>query len=349
MADEKKDDDELTQELLKKYNIAAPAETGESTDSAAKEPTYNPFLDKTFDEDKPAHSWAEAVPGAVIGGALGYGVSGARLNPLSPSAKTITSSAVTPFVERKMGLPAGQIGSIYETMKPAPPSLTSAAQRVIEYPSSMPTPEQTQRILGGTIDETHGTSGRARTGGFNEETQRLARAQAEREQILDRLRQRGLISGADPLVSAGAMTKTASGISIPVTAAPQPAPVPTPAQTVAATMAKDADMAKAVQKAKTASRVAGGLSVAGKVATGAGAGFGALDAYNRYQAGDKLGAAISGLTAIAGIPFPIIATAIGVPVQWVHDNPGQARAMYEQAKTTLSNPMSYQYPSEAMQ
>lgn len=349
MANEKKDDDELTQELLKKYNIAAPSDSSGSADSAAKEPTYNPFIDHVFDEDKPAHSWAEAAPGAAVGAVLGYGASGARLNPLSPSAKTITSSAVTPFVERKMGLPAGQIGSIYETMKPAPPSLTSAAQRVIDYPSGMPTPEQTQRILGGTVDETHGTTGRARTGGFNEETQRLARAQAEREQILNRLRQRGVISAADPLVAAGAMTKTASGISIPVTAAPQPAPVPTPAQAVAATMAKEADTAKAIQKAKTASRVAGGLSVAGKVATGAGAGFGALDAYNRYQSGDKLGAAISGLTAVAGIPFPIIATAIGVPLQWVHDNPGQARAMYEQAKTTLSNPMSYQYPSEAMQ
>jgi len=245
-----------------------------------------------------------------------------------------------------MQLPPGQIGGIYEMMKPASPSLTSAARQVVKYPEGMPTPAQTQRILGGTVDDTYGTTGRARTGGFNEETQRLTRAQAEREKILDSLRQRGLISNVDPLVSAGTMTKTPSGISIPLTAAPQAA---TPVATPAAVAAKEAEVANAVQKAKTASRIAGGLSVAGKTLTGAGAGLGALDAYNRYKAGDTSGAVISGLTAAASIPFPLIATAIGVPLQWVHDNPEEARAMYQQAKATLSNPLSYQYPADAMQ
>ena len=345
MADEQNSDD-FTKELLKKYNIAEPEAT---SDAEPKGQTYNPFLESTFEEEKPTHSLAEALPGAGVGAAVGYGTSGARLNPLSPSAKTITNSAVTPFVERGMKLPPGQIGGIYETMKPAAPSLTSAARQVVGHPAGMPTSTQTERILGGTLDETHGTTGRARTGGFNEETQRLVRAQAEREKILNSLRQRGIISSADPLVAAGTMTKTPSGISIPVTAAPQAAPAPSPVQAAAATAAKEADTAKAIQKAKTASRVAGGLSVAGRTLTGAGAGLGALDAYNRYRAGDTTGAAISGLTAAVGIPFPLIAAAIGVPLQWVHDNPEQAQAMYQQAKTTLSNPQSYQYPSEAMQ
>lgn len=345
MADEQKSDD-FTKELMKKYNIAEPEDTSET---APRSQTYNPFLENNFEEEKPAHSWTEALPGAGVGAAVGYGVSGARLNPLSPSAKTITNSAITPFVERGMKLPPGQIGSIYETMKPAAPSLTSAARQAVSYPEGMPTPTQTERILGGTVDETYGTTGRARTGGFNEETQRLVRAQAEREKILDSLRQRGLISNVDPLVSAGTMTKTPSGISIPLTATPQAAPLPSPAQMAATTAAKEADTAKAVQKAKTASRIAGGLSVAGKTLTGAGAGLGALDAYNRYRAGDTTGAVISGLTAAAGIPFPLIAAAIGVPLQWVHDNPEEAQAMYQQAKTTLSNPQSYQYPSDATQ
>lgn len=345
MADEQKSDD-FTKELLKKYNIAEPEDTSET---APKGPAYNPFLEGDFEEEKPKHSLAEALPGAGVGAAVGYGTSGARLNPLSPSAKTITNSAITPFVERGMQLPPGQIGSIYETMKPAAPSLTSAARQVVNYPSEMPTPTQTERILGGTVDDTYGTTGRARTGGFNEETQRLVRAQAEREKILDSLRQRGIISAGDPLVAAGTMTKTPSGISIPLTAAPQAAPAPSPTQAAAALAAKEADTTKAIQKAKAASRLAGGLAVAGKTLTGAGAGLGALDAYNRYQAGDTTGAAISGLTAAVGIPFPLIAAAIGVPVQWVHDNPEQAQAMYQQAKTTLSNPQSYQYPSEAMQ
>lgn len=345
MADEQKSDD-FTKELLKKYNIAEPEAAAESE---PKGQTYNPFLESDFEEEKPKHSWEEALPGAGVGAALGYGTSGARLNPLSPSAKTITNSAITPFVEQGMKLPPGQIGGIYEMMKPAAPSLTSAARQVVNYPAGMPTPTQTERILGGTVDETYGTTGRARTGGFNEETQRLARAQAERERILDSLRQRGLIPSTDPLVAAGTMTKTPSGISIPLTAAPQAAPMPSPTQAAAATAAKEAEVAKAVQKAKTASRIAGGLSVAGKTLTGAGAGLGALDAYNRYKTGDTTGAAISGLTAAVGIPFPLIAAAIGVPLQWVHDNPEEAQAMYQQAKTTLSNPQSYQYPSEAMQ
>lgn len=345
MADEQNSDD-FTKELLKKYNIAEPESTSET---APQGQTYNPFLEGNFEEEKTKPSLKEALPGAAVGAALGYGTSGARLNPLSPSAKTITNSAVTPFVERGMKLPPGQIGGIYETMKPAAPSLTSAARQVVSYPSGVPTPTQTERILGGTVDDTYGTTGRARTGGFNEETQRLSRAQAQNEKILDSLRQRGLIPRTDPLVAAGTMTKTPSGISIPLTAAPQAAPPPSPAQAAAATAAKEAETAKAVQKAKAASRVAGGLSVAAKTLTGAGAGLGALDAYNRYKAGDTSGAVISGLTAAVGIPFPLIAAAIGVPVQWVHDNPEQAQAMYQQAKTTLSNPQSYQYPSEAMQ
>jgi hypothetical protein len=337
MADEQKSDD-FTKELLKRYNIAEPEGTLET---APRSQTYNPFLESAFEDEKTKPSLEDALPGAGVGAALGYGASGARLNPLSPSAKTITNSAVTPFVERGMKLPPGQIGGIYEMMKPAAPSLTSAARQVVSYPEGIPTSAQTQRILGGTIDDTYGTTGRARTGGFNEETQRLTRAQAEREKILDSLRQRGLISNVDPLVSAGTMTKTPSGISIPLTAAPQAAPPPRPPQAAA--------VDNAVQKAKTASKIAGGLSVAGKTLTGAGAGLGALDAYNRYKAGDTSGAVISGLTAAASIPFPLIATAIGVPLQWVHDNPEEARAMYQQAKTILSNPQSYQYPSEAMQ
>lgn len=341
MADEQNYDD-FTKELLKKYNIAEPEDTSEA---APRGQNYNPFLEGSFEEEKTKPSLKEALPGAAVGAALGYGTSGARLNPFSPSAKTVTNSAVTPFVERGMKLPPGQIGGIYETMKPAAPSLTSAARQVVSYPSGMPTPVQTERILGGTVDDTYGTTGRARTGGFNEETQRLARAQAEREKILDSLRQRGLIPRTDPLVAAGTMTKTPSGISIPLTAAPQAAPQPSPVQAAAATAAKEAETAKAVQKAKMASNIAGGLAVAGKTLTGAGVGLGALDAYNRYKAGDTSGAVISGLTAAVGIPFPLIAASIGVPLQWVHDNPDQAKAMYQQAKAALSNPENYQYSS----
>ena len=350
MADQK-DTDDLTKELLARYGIPAPEEKEapkavDSTSvsaptsaptSAPSEPTDgefdNPFLTKEWTERKvetPSH-FERALPGAAVGAGLGYLSSGAGFNPFSPSAKAVSGSSFVPFVEKAAGIPKGDIAAAYEMMKPAPATLESAAQTVAQKRVNVPTPPQTQRILGGTMEE--GTTGRQRMG-FNAETQRQARVQAETEALLNKMRQRGVVPAADPIAAAGPMTRTAGGLDIPVAAANRISAEETArAAAQAAAEAQQAQEAtqQAASKLKMAAPIAGALSTFGRVASGAGAGLGALDVYHRIQEKDYPGAAISGITAAASIPFPLMASAIGLPIQWVYDNPDKARELYNQA------------------
>jgi len=349
MADPKDDTDDMTKELLARYGIPAPeekeapkAET-DAPASATSAPTANefdnPFLTKEWVERKvetPSHI-ERALPGAAVGAGVGYVSSGAGFNPFSPSAKTVSGSPFVPFVEKAAGIPKGDIAAAYELMKPAPATLESAAQTVAQNRVGVPTPPQTQRILGGTVDETHGTTGRQRMG-FNAETQRQARVQAETEALLNKMRQQGVVPHTDPIAAAGPMTRTAGGLEIPVAAANRISAEETArAAAQAAAQAQQAQAAtqRAASKVKMAAPIAGGLSTLGRVAAGAGAGLGALDVYHRIQEGDYPGAAISGITAAASVPFPILASAIGLPIQWVYDNPDKARELYHQATSKL--------------
>ena len=240
---------------------------------------------------------------AGAGGLLGYGRSGAGMTPTLPSAKTISSSRFTPMVEKAFGVPQGSAAKIASAAKP----------------SLMPTPDQTARILNGSIDPETGTTGRARMA-FNAETSRLSQAGQEGQEILHELQSRGLVDAkGNPVVKAGPMSSTPSGVAVPAATAEE---------TVAQQALKDAALGA---KANTATRVAGALGTAGKVIPYAGAGLQAMDAYNRYNAGDKTGALIAGTMAAASIPLPILATAIGMPIQWVHDHPEQVHELYAKA------------------
>jgi hypothetical protein len=57
--------------------------------------------------------------------------------------------------------------------------------------------------------------------------------------------------------------------------------------------------------------VSGALKLGGKVLPGVGTAVNAMDAYNRFNEGDYLGAGLSGVGAVAS-PFPVIGTAIGL-------------------------------------
>jgi hypothetical protein len=361
MADPK-DTDDLTKELLARYGIPAleEKETPKVADNASvNAPAVaasesadgefdNPFLTKKWTERKvetPGHI-ERALPGAAVGAGIGYASSGAGFNPLSPSAKTVSGSPFVPFVEKAAGIPKGDIAAAYELMKPAPATLESAAQTVAQNRVGVPTPPQTQRILGGTLDETHGTTGRQRMG-FNAETQRQSRVQSETEALLNKMRHRGVVPPGDPIAAAGPMTRTAGGLEIPVAAANRIGAEETAraaAQAAAQAQQTQAATQQAASKVKMAAPIAGGLSTFGRVAAGAGAGLGALDVYNRIKEGDYPGAAISGITAAASIPFPIMASAIGLPIQWVYDNPDKARELYHQATSKL---MGAQYGAPA--
>ena len=358
MADPKDDTeyDDATKELLARYGIPvpekkkAPETEAAAPVSVASEPSDgeldNPFLTKEWTERKvetPSHI-ERALPGAAVGAGVGYLSSGAGFNPFSPSAKTVSGSPFVPFVEKAAGIPKGDIAAAYELMKPAPATLESAAQAVAQRSAGVPTPPQTQRILGGTMEE--GTTGRQRMG-FNAETQRQARVQAETEALLNKMRHRGVVPLGDPIAAAGPMTRTAGGLEIPVAAANRISAEETArAAAQAAAQAQQAQAAtqQAASKVRMAAPIAGGLSTIGRVAAGAGAGLGALDVYHRIKEGDYPGAAISGITAAASIPFPILASAIGLPIQWVYDNPDKARELYHQATSKF---MGGQYGAPA--
>lgn len=356
MADPKDDTDDMTKELLARYGIPAPVPVeapkaeANAPSSVASEPTSgefdNPFLTKDWTERKvetPGHI-ERALPGAAVGAGIGYASTGAGFNPFSPSAKTVSGSPFVPFVEKAAGIPKGDIAAAYELMKPAPATLESAAQTVAQNRVGVPTPPQTQRILGGTMDE--GTTGRQRMG-FNAETQRQSRVQAETEALLNKMRQRGVVPRTDPIAAAGPMTRTAGGLEIPVAAANRISAEETAraaAQAAAQAQQTQAATQQAASKVKMAAPIAGGLSTFGRVAAGAGAGLGALDVYNRIKEGDYPGAAISGITAAASIPFPLMASAIGLPIQWVYDNPDKARELYHQATSKI---MGNQYGAPA--
>ena len=266
------------------------------------------------------HDLSDAALGGAAGAAVGYGASGAKMSPTSPSYSTISKSRFTPMVERAMRVPQGTVSTL------------AAAHT----PSNVPTVEQTRQILGGTIDPETGTTGRQRMG-FNAETERQAANARQGMANAEQLASKGLVdSSGNPFYKAPTVP-TQGGILV------------NPSTSDAISAEKAAADTQLAKRAMTAQKLAGGLGTVGKVLPFAGAGLQAMDAYNRLQGGDKSGALISGLTAAASIPFPALATAIGMPIQWVHDNPDQARAMLEQAKTTLKNPLSYQYPSDAMQ
>ncbi len=266
------------------------------------------------------HDLSEAAPGAVVGALLGYGASGAKFSPTNPNYATISKSRFTPMVERAMRVPQGTVNTL------------AAAQA----PSNVPTVAQTRQILNGTIDPETGTTGRQRLG-FNTETERQAALARQGMSNADELASRGLVDAKGNPFYKSPTVPTQGGVLV------------TPATSDALAAEKAAADTQLAKRAMTAKTVSGGLGTIGKVLPFAGAGLQAMDAYNRYKAGDTSGAVISALTAAASIPAPALATAIGMPIQWVHDNPDQAHAMYGQAKTTLKNPLSYQYPSDAMQ
>jgi hypothetical protein len=250
------------------------------------------------------HSYADALPGAAAGAALGYGLSGAKSNPTAPSYKTISKSRATPVVEKLMKVPKGSVNKVVGAYRP---------------PSLIPTAEMTKQILGGSIDPETGTNGRQRMG-FNDESQRLSQASKEAQSIGNEVRQSGIVGTTkNPIIETGAMTKTPGNISIPVNLGEE-------LERGALTQA---------QKVNTAAKVAGALGTIGKVIPFAAAGLQAHDTYNRYNSGDKTGALISGVTGLASIPFPMLASAIGMPIQWVHDNPQEAKEMFEKKESPV--------------
>jgi hypothetical protein len=274
------------------------------------------------------HSYAEAAPGAVAGALTGYALSGAGASPTNPNFKTISTSAATPFVEKMMGVPKGDVTKL------------AAAQA----PTRGVSLEQAKQILNGSVDPETGTTSRQRVG-FNTETERQAANARKGMQNAENLAAHGIVDASGNPFYQKPVVPTQGGIFVD----------PVLGEKLAAEA--DAKATQAASRAMAAKTLAGGLSTVGKVIPFAGAGFEAMDAYNRAKHGDYSGAAISGLTGLASIPFPMLATAIGMPIQWVHDNPDKAKQMYDQSvgsamgslRSAFTPPSKMQSPLNAVQ
>ncbi|CAB4122611.1 hypothetical protein UFOVP35_39 [uncultured Caudovirales phage] len=346
-------------EAPEKKETSTVAETPAAAEApvAAEEPTStNELADKEL-EDMFAAQGGDAtyaaphdyVP-AQIGAGLGALSSSKEL--IHPKASTVSSSRITPLVERLMKVSPGSVAKTYSAMQPLTPTMDEAARLAVQ--SSMPTAEETKRILGGTTEES--TSGRQRAQGFNAETARQAEAEKLNRAKLKVLQSKGLIStGTSPTVNAGPMTVTKGGIF---------APAASPAEEAAAQAAQEANatkqaagLAKEAQKTTVASKLAGPLAAASKLFGRAVTGAGIADTASRLYGGDYSGGAISGLaTALpvaAGLAtapawaMPAALTASGglAFALWAKDHPEDAKRLM----STMQQPSpAYDYTQSMM-
>ena len=188
-------------------------------------------------------------------------------------------------------------------------------------PSQTPAPSMpsSDPRFGTTVN---GVSGRARETGFNLETQRRAQQAAANEEIFKKLRQAQIIGDENPILKMGPLTSTNSGIEVPPSALEK-----TPRTKTEIVQEGIKSLPKGVGKFLSKySRFAGPLG-------GLGAGLEAEEARSKFERGDVIGGALSGLSAVTGataitpgVPYPVRGAAglLSIPL-------GIASGMYERA------------------
>lgn len=216
---------------------------------------------------KAAEGQQEIRQAQLMGGAAGAGIGGARVGA------ELAGRAVQSMGERS------ELGRI-------------AARQATGVPN---TPEQIARIMQGTPGETAGTTGRARTTGFNIETAQQAARAREGEQVLGGLQQRGTVGRSAPQILADmpGMTSSPSGVIYPRATEPPVTVPPRPS---------GLDQASSLFKSMmgpvaTATRFAVPPLA---LATAAGEGIRARQLMQQEQP-DPTGAALSGTMALSGL------------------------------------------------
>lgn len=216
---------------------------------------------------KAAEGQQEIRQAQLMGGAAGAGIGGARVGA------ELAGRAAQSLGERS------ELGRI-------------SARQATGTPN---TPEQIARILQGTPGETAGTTGRARTTGFNIETAQQAARAREGEQVLGGLQQRGMVGRNAPQVLADmpGMTSSPSGVIYPRAAEPPVTVPPRPS---------GLDQASSLFKS-----LMGPVATAARFATpplalaaAAGEGIRARQLMQQEQP-DPTGAALSGTVATSGL------------------------------------------------
>lgn len=199
------------------------------------------------------------------------------------------------------------------------------------------TPDQTARILQGTPGDTAGTTGRARSTGFNvEEAQRAARAK-EAEKLIEQLVRGGAVAQTAPQVLAGGPGLTASPSGIVYPRGVTPPPVPTPSPTVPRTGGLDAvtNIFKSML-GMTARYAIPPIALAGAAGEG-------IRAKQQLSESDRLGAALSGISALSGLASlsPAVAP-LAIPVGL-----GAGALQYMRSRLAPNAPVSPREEEEA--
>lgn len=203
----------------------------------------------------------------LMGGAAGAGIGGARVGA------ELAGRAVQSLGERS------ELGRI-------------AARQATGLPG---TPDQTARIMQGTPGDTVGTTGRARSTGFNIETAQQAARARETEQLMGGLQRQGAVGRSAPQILADmpGLTSSPSGVIYPRTTQPPTTVPPRPSG-----LDQVNGMFKSLMgPASTALKFA---TPPLALATAAGETVRARQLLQQDQP-DPMGAALSGITATSGL------------------------------------------------
>jgi len=197
-----------------------PSNTSSSTHDAIDRAEREIAAQKKDQEDKDKNQFLtpQQKTVAAIGAALGLGARYKGLEAgadfLKPSEKFFQVKPTEEDVKK-----SASINEELTARQKALANINAEIQRITNDPTASAinmTPEQIHRILQGGEGSTLGTTGSQRSGGFNEEQQRLSRTLAETEKNVKRVNP----NLPDPIVAGGQMVPLpGSNIRVPTTVA----------------------------------------------------------------------------------------------------------------------------------
>lgn len=272
----------VSSEVVPSTTVALPtvpvAATTTTKTSATLPPSLNPLI------------------GAAVGAPIGASAGAAAA---SYKAHVDAAQAAYDYAQAQRAAKAAATGA--QTV--APVAEAAVAPSVIESSSLIPSEAQHTRSFEGT-QKGQGVTGRASQTTYQLRTQQIAEQAKEKARVIADLQRRGVLPKSTPSFS-GNVASTPAGIIAPTEAV----------ETMGA-LGKAAQTAEHVPPATSSFwkylRGLGALPVKAALG-GAGVGFGVIDALNRHNAKDDVGAAISGLGTAAGLAAPYFASAGALP------------------------------------
>jgi hypothetical protein len=238
--------------------------------------------------------------GAIVGAPLG---AAAGASAASYKAHIDAAEAAYNYAQAQR---AAKASADAAKVAPVVQAAERSAPAIIESTSLTPNEAQHTRAFEGT-DKGKGVTGRASQTTYQLRTQQMAEEARKRLAIIERLKKLGIVTGEIPGLQ-GNIASTPAGIATTTEAMQSLAPA-------AESVAPAAEGAlPAAQKASFWKYLRGLGALPAKAALGgAGAGFGAIDALNRFNNKDTTGGGISTAGTLAGLAAPYVATMGALP------------------------------------